>query len=133
MKESYIWTYHPAAENLLRTTLAIIVIIVSALVSAYYMEHVFFGFLALFVLFIGLGSYFFPTKYGVNEKGVVKEIVGQKWGKPWKYFRRKAFFDDGVLLSPLAKDSVLDKFRGWFLPTKNKEVRDFIREMMNNE
>lgn len=105
---------------------------VSAMVSAIFMEHLFFGVLAFIVLTVGLGSYFLPTTYGVNSKGVVREIIGNKWAKPWTYFRRVVFFDDGVLLSPLPNASRLDKFRGWFLPTKDEEIRMFIREKMKS-
>lgn len=94
------------------------------------MDHIFFGILALIVLFLGLGSYFFPTKYGVNKTGVIREIVGQKWAKPWSYFRRIEMFKDGILLSPLPRPSALDKFRGWFLPIKDDEVKTYIKEMM---
>jgi len=129
----YIWKIHPARENSLKTGMTVFTIIIIGIVSAIFMENIFFGFLALVVMFLGLGSFFFQTEFGVNEKGVVKRIAGKKWGKPWSFFKKIRVFKDGVLLSPIEKDSVLDKYQGWFLPTKDKDIINFIKSMMENE
>ena len=125
-----IWQNHPARKYILQTITTIIIIIITGVASAIFMQSLYFGIFAALILFLGLGSYFLPTWYSVNQNGVVKKIAGQKWAKSWSFFRRIAVFDDGVLLSPLERASVLDKFRGWFLPTSDEKTIDYIRMKM---
>ena len=124
--EGFIWKIHPARESWARTTAVSALIVLVGVLSAMFMEHAFYFFFAVTVLFLGLGSYFLPTTWGVNEDGVVKKIAGQKWGKPWSFFRRFKVTESGIFLSPMAKAGVLDRFQGWFLPVKDEKIRGFI-------
>jgi hypothetical protein len=127
------WKIHPAFEQPKKTVLALFLLVLSAIAASFYMGNPFFGLLSFIVLFLGLGSYFFPTTYGVNKTGVIRSISGQKWAKPWHYFSRIVEHKDGIFLSPLTHSSFLDNFRGWFLPTKDDKIRDFIRTQMENK
>ncbi len=129
---NFIWRVHPARENIFKTVAVSFFILLIGVLSALFMEHFFYFFFAVGVLFLGLGSFFLPTTFGVDEKGVIKKIAGQKWGKTWGFFKRYKVHEDGIFLSPIPHKSVLDRFQGWFLPTDDKSIKDFVLKMMES-
>ncbi len=86
----------------------------------------YWGLLA-FVLLLGANlSFITPTRYVLDPEGIT---VHRFWGKvhyPWSRFRRVAQDKNGVFLSPFARPSRLDAFRGLYLILPDAEVREQV-------
>ena len=131
--QNFIWIVHPAAERPWLAVGVSLFVVAIGIVSAFYIENIFIGFLAILLFTFGLRSFYFSTTYGVNDDGVIQRTLGQKWGKPWSFFRRYVCVENGVFLSPFVKPSRLDNFRGWFLPVTDKDIRTYIVDKMDDK
>lgn len=133
VENEFVWDIHPAREHPHRAAAILVIIIAAGIGSSWYMEQLYFGIFAVVVLFLGMGSFFFPSRYRVNPRGVVRKIAGMKWQKEWSYFARFNVLPDGLFLSPQPKPSALDNFRGWFLPTTDEKTKKFVVKMMEEQ
>ncbi|MBI2503336.1 MAG: hypothetical protein HYW07_08910 [Candidatus Latescibacteria bacterium] len=124
------WTAHPLAENPWpkSTLLGGVVAAVSA-GAAFSFEGLEYGLLSLGVLFASLSSYFCPTHYLLDEEGVQIRHLGRCRQRPWRQFCRIDRCREGIFLSPFARPSRLDPFRGCLLraPRDPEAVRHFAQ------
>jgi hypothetical protein len=67
------------------------------------------------VLGISLARYFAPTDYTLDGEGVRARFLGRERRRPWSEVRGVYPHRDGVHLSPFARPSPLDPFRGIYL------------------
>lgn len=74
-----------------------------------------FAVLAAVILTASLGVFFFPTKYTLMEKDLTVEFLGAKQVKKWKSFSRAVPERNGIFLSPFARKSFLENYRGIFV------------------
>ncbi len=97
-------------------------------------EHVGYGVLSFCILVGSLASYFFPSRYTLDEVGVSRVLLGRRSARSWSEFRRVDARDNGLFLSPFASTSRLDSFRGIFLPFhKNRDqVVYYVQRYVNN-
>jgi hypothetical protein len=88
-----------------------------------------YGLLSLAVLLVSLSSYFFPTHYQLGEAGVQVRHLGRSRLWPWAQFCRIDRCPEGIFLSPFARPSRLDSFRGCLLraPRDPEAVRHFAQ------
>lgn len=86
-----------------------VTVFISSLLALYY------GILALVLLFILLGPYFLPSRFEVSETGVKKFFFLFNRDRPWSAYKRYVRQKDGVFLSTFPAPSRLDSFRGDFL------------------
>lgn len=86
--------------------------------------------LAAVILMGALAKYFLPTWYVLDENGLTARQVGPGKRMAWSQVRRVAVMKDGVFVSPSARPSRMDSFRGVFLPFAGnaREVTEFVRE-----
>ncbi len=124
------WTSHPLVENPWPKSAAlggaVAVVSVGAALS---FEGVEYGLLSLAVLVASLSSYFFPTHYQLGEAGVKVRHLGRNRLWPWGQFCRIDRCREGIFLSPFARPSRLDSFRGCLLraPQDPEAVRSFAQ------
>lgn len=126
------WRSHPFRRGGWRRSLviAILILIPGGLGLLY---GPFYAFLALAILAASLGAYFFPTDYAFFEGGLQTRFLGGVRRYRWGQFRSFYIDQNGVLLSPFARRSRLENFRGIFLRFDDNqgEVLTIVRERVH--
>jgi len=126
------WVCHPAKKNMRVTILVSLFILVIMVVVYFATYSPFFTILAFVILFGSLASYYFPARYELTEDKIIVKTKMQTQIKTWSQYR--TFYPDknGVLLSPFARPSRLENFRGIYIRFWNNrdEVMAFVRERM---
>lgn len=115
-------TYHPASrEPLLASLVAALLVVISG--------GLFFLVAPLTALVLGLGlwgslaTFFLPSRYTLEEKGLAVSVGPLTQRYPWERFRRVSRDRNGLLLSPFLEPHRLDSFRGVFLPLDTESAR----------
>ena len=129
--EKLSWVSHPAK---IRKTAAICVLsfIFTMFVVVYLVtSSILMVLLAAFIFTGALSTFFFPTKYELTKDKVKVKYLFNKVEKETKNFRSYYPDKNGVLLSPFARPSRLENFRGLYVRYhQNKdEVDTFIKKM----
>ncbi len=88
------------------------VIAVAAWLSAEMMQQPAWGVFAALVLLAGCNRFFFPTKYELTEEGISARYPLKTVRYQWPELRRFVYDRTGGFLSPRAKRSFLDEYRG---------------------
>ena len=115
--ESLCWEVHPLRQEKASKSLLLIVIVATVSWSvAYSFDHFGYGLLSLCVIVFSLAHYFFPSRYRLDKTGVSRDLLGLQIRRSWTDFRRVDTRSNGLFLSPFARPSRLDSFRGLFLP-----------------
>ncbi|MFP4058232.1 MAG: hypothetical protein ACLF0G_15300 [Candidatus Brocadiia bacterium] len=88
-----------------------------------------YALLAGALLSLSLCRYFLPTRYHLDDQGAAVGFLGQWRRVPWGAVRRVSVHREGVHLSPFARPSRLDSFRGTYLrfAGNGQEVVRFVR------
>jgi hypothetical protein len=125
------WRVFRARETPVRTlfvTLFVIAVLVIAL--AYY--GLAMCLVALLVLFLALNSYYLPTTYTLNEKGITTDKLLFHYTRGWNEFRSHVRTSGGVVVSPFRNWTYLDNFRGihLLLPRDPKPVLDYLAQRL---
>lgn len=130
--KSLSWTSHPAKER----PVAAAVVFVIMLVVFYYVYHAtrspIMVLVAILVFLISLSTFFFPTRYTVDEKMVVIKYLYNSKERNISAFRTLFPGRRGVLLSPFLGPSRIENFRGFYLRygKYNKEqVDSFLADL----
>ena len=130
----YSWTVHPLRDNWKRTTLLLIFLVL--FFSAVYLsfQSITVTILSAVCLVCSLYRYFVPARYEFYNDRLVVVSFSRRSMKLWSDFR--SFYADrnGVLLSPFARPSRLENFRGVYVRFgrgKRDEILDFIRRMVH--
>lgn len=92
-----------------------------------------FLFLAVVILMSSLSPFFFPTRFELTEDKVRVFFLAVKKEKAWSEFRSYYPDKNGVFISPFAKPSRLENYRGIYLRYEgNKEtVLNFVKSKIN--
>jgi len=109
------WRYHPAAKSKVKTALATAVILAFGIFVWWYSQSTIFALLAALILTASLGVFFFPTRYTLTEEGLTVEFLGTRQVKKWSGFVRAIPESNGIFLSPFARKSLLEHYRGIFV------------------
>ena len=123
------WKCHPATRKPWVTLgVTVFVLVISMLVFAA-TDSKAFSFLALLVMFASLAKFYFPTKYRMTDEKITIKTTTQTLHKEWTIYR--SFYPDkkGVLLSPFARPTRMENFRGLYIMFANNrdEVIDFVK------
>ncbi|MFH1312035.1 MAG: hypothetical protein ABIJ00_02305 [Candidatus Eisenbacteria bacterium] len=122
------WSIFPFMEDLKRSIIVVVVILVCGLLVYLAFKDVFLALLSVLILFVSLHTYFSKTTYRLDRDGVVIRTSLAKTVKKWSDFKRYHADRKGVTLSPFAKPSRLEPFRSVRLLYKDNkdDVVEFI-------
>lgn len=127
------WVVHPLRDNWKRS-------VILSLFLTLFFSGVYWGFhsasitLLSTVFLIGsLYRYFIPFRYEFYDDRLVVTALFSRLTKPWSVFRSFYIDRNGVLLSPFAKPSRLENFRGVYVRFGGceAEVVDFIKSKIS--
>lgn len=127
-----IWTCHPAKRNM-KVTILVSAFIVMLIVIVYFMTYsIWWPILAFIILFGSLASFYFPTHYKFTEDEIEVKTKMQVHLKKWSQYRTYYPDKNGVLLSPFARPSRLENFRGMYIRFwyNKDEVMAFVKECL---
>ncbi len=95
-----------------------------------YLGNLIFGVIMFIVGFFSLASFYFPTKYRLDEEGVERVFMGMRAKRAWKELRRIEYSKGSLRLSPFTRRSILDPFRGIELPLCGNKglVESFVKQ-----
>lgn len=124
------WTSHPLKKSRKKTAYLILALfLVWSLV--FWATSYSWGFLFLAVLILtgSLSPYFFPTRYELTQDKLRVRFLAVRKEKAWSGF--KSFYPDknGVFVSPFARPSRIENYRGIYLryDGNQKQVLDFVK------
>lgn len=90
----------------------------------------------ILIFLITLSTFYFPTRYSVDEKIVTIKYVFSAKSRNLSAFRSVFPGLRGVLLSPYLAPSRLENFRGFYLrygKDNKAEVDSFLRDLLGEE
>ena len=128
-----IWKVHPLRENWTRSTLLLLFLLFLFSGIYWLFQSVIVALLSEIVVTSSLYRYFVPFRYELHERQLVVTAPLYRLTKPWDSFRSFYIDKNGVLLSPFAKPSRLENFRGVYVrfgPNRS-EVLDFIQSKIS--
>jgi hypothetical protein len=94
-------------------------------------RSLFWGLFSFAVLFLSLESFYFPTRFLLEEQKVTVIRRFSRSEREWSVFRRCTVDRDGLTLSPFARSSWLEAYRAIrlrFLPGNREAVVAFVRQ-----
>lgn len=111
------------------------VLITAFLVMVAVFYGVFWCIFGFVVLLVSVHSYFFPTRYELDNEEVIIKNIFMTQKRKLSEFRRVYVGRNGVLLSPFHRKTVLNQFRGVFLllPENRDEVLAFLKERVEKD
>jgi hypothetical protein len=125
------WTVHPLAEEPWTRTAALVLAVAgTSAAAAVGFEGLGYGMVSLGVLSASLSRYWLPTRYRLDDQGAWVVHLGLRRHWPWASIRRVEILRHGVFLSPFARPSRLDSFRGCYLRcgANREEVAGFAED-----
>ena len=127
------WRVHPLRENWMRSTLLFLFLLPLFSGIYWFFQSVFVALLSAAFVTGSLYRYFVPFRYELYEHQLVVTAPFYRLTKPWSDFRSFYVDNNGVLLSPFAKPSRLENFRGVYVRfgTNQSEVIDFIKSKIS--
>ncbi len=117
--ESIEYSYKPFNENPVRGILAFLALALFAYLAASELNSLFNGVVLFLVGFLSISSYYIRSTYKLDRIGVERRFLGLTDRREWGRFRSFYKLEGGILLSPFKGKSVLEKFRGFELPTQD--------------
>ncbi len=109
------WRSWPIRDDVPKSLLLVAVVLVVCVGVGFSFDGLGYGLIAVAILGVGLSRYFLPTRYTLDETGVLARFMGQTQRMPWSDVRRTLVHREGIHLSPFPEPSRLDSFRGVFL------------------
>ncbi len=108
---SIAWTSHPFRRQPGRGLALLALLALAAVLIGWWCRSWFWGVFAAGVLFLSLETYFFPTRYALDEKEVVVRKPFSASRNPWDAFRRVYEDRHGLTLSPYRRKTFLEPYR----------------------
>ena len=127
-----IWVVHPVFDNWKRS--AVLVAFLIMLIAAVYFasQSIYLTLLSVFFLAGALYKYFVPFRYQFDNQKVTIQSFFYRFEQDWTNFRSFYVDQNGILLSPFARPSRLENFRGVYIRFGNNKgaVIDFIKQQI---
>ncbi|MFH1700329.1 MAG: hypothetical protein ABIE07_07045 [Candidatus Zixiibacteriota bacterium] len=118
----YEYLCHPVKRNRTVSILVIMVMFICLVLTYFVTDSSFMTFLGAVILFGALSGFFFPTRYFFYEDHFIVKTKTQALRKEWSQYRSYYPDKNGVLLSPFARPTRLENFRGIYIKfEKNKD------------
>ena len=130
------WIVHPLRDNWKRSIL--LLLFLALLFSGVYWSFRSASVTILSAIFLigSLHRYFVPSRYEFHDDRLVVVSLSRRVAKPWSDFHSFYVDCNGVLLSPFAKPSRLENFRGVYVrfgSSQPNEIIDFIQRKVGAE
>jgi hypothetical protein len=115
-----------------RATVAVLFLALVAWTLQSWLHVGYFTVLAVLLLWGQVATFFLPTRYTLTDDAVVVRGLVTRREKPWTDFQSYLVDRDGILLSPFAARSRLERFRGLSLQFHGNrdEVIAFVESAM---
>jgi len=129
------WSSHPVKKKALISILVIVFLFVVWLVVYLATSSLFLTGLSVVIMLGSLSSFFLPTHYELDQEKVKIRFFLTKREREWSTFRSFYVDKNGVLLSPFAKPSRLENFRGVYVRfSQNKDqVVDLVKSKIERQ
>ncbi len=109
------WTAHPAKRQPEQIALIAAIVLVTAWVVMVTLESPWLALVAAVILVVSVGQFLFPTRYRLTDAGVEeRRLLGRKF-RAWSDLRRIQVGPGAALVSPFARPSWMDRYRGIML------------------
>ena len=126
------WTAHPAKERPRDVALVLCVFCLTMAATLIAFQSLFLTGLAAVILTLGISSFLLPTTYSLSEWGVEAKGMVRKRARGWSELRRYEIGKEAVLVSPFAKKTRLDRYRGMVLLLGNADRDQVVRMLELN-
>jgi hypothetical protein len=120
------WTAHPARRRPRDVALVVAVLLVTTGVVLGALESLWLTFLAAVFLIASVAPFLFPTHYRLTEEGVQERRLLRTRERRWTDLRRIQVGPGAALVSPFARPTWLDRFRGIVLYFDGTPDRDRV-------
>ena len=129
------WSSHPVKKKALISILVIVLLFVVWSVVYLATSSLFLTGLSVIIMLGSLSSFFLPTHYELDQEKIKIRFFLTKREREWSTFRSFYVDKNGVLLSPFAKPSRLENFRGIYVRfSQNKDqVVDFVKSKIERQ
>ncbi len=91
------------------------VVLISAWTVLVTLGSPYLALLAVVLLVVAIAPFLFPTHHRLGDDGVEVRRLGARRFRPWPELRRVQIGRGGALLSPFARPSWMDRYRGLLL------------------
>jgi hypothetical protein len=109
------WSVHLARRRPRQAAAAVALIVFASLAAGIGFRSALLGVLACALLTASIGDFLFPLTFSLTDDGVEVRGLLHRRRMAWSQVRRMMRDELGVKLSPLAKRSRLDAYRGIYL------------------
>ncbi len=130
------WSIHPFGERRALGIGVLLVIVIASVGAAIWTKGLFWGAFSFLVLFLSLESFYFPTRYRLEEGRLIVFRRFSKSEREWGIFRRCYLDRDGLTLSPFRKSSLLEAYRVIrlrFTSGNRDEVIAYVRARLGSD
>lgn len=128
------WTVHPLCDSWKRSALLFLFLTAIFITVYFFWRSVWVTLFSAILLIGSLYRYFVPFRYELYADELVVTSLFYRAAKPWSDFHSFYVDRNGVLLSPFAKPSRLENFRGLYVRfgSNRLEVIDFIKRKISS-
>jgi len=133
--KSLSWISHPAKERPVAAAMVIVLVLGVFYLVYSATQNTLMVLIAVLIFLISLSTFFFPTRYNIDEKRVTIKYLYTLKERNVSAFRTVYPGRRGILLSPFLGPSRLENYRGFYLRygRGNKvEVDKFLAELIQN-
>lgn len=113
--EPYEWTAHPARRRPQDVMLLAAVTMFSAYAVLVSLGSGFLAALAVVILLVAVTPFIAPTRYRIDGEGVSERRLGRHRFRAWGDLRRVQVGKGAALVTPFARASWMDRYRGILL------------------
>jgi hypothetical protein len=110
--EIYEWTAHPARRRPQDLMLVVAVVMLAAYAVLISLESAFLTALAAAILLVAVAPFLAPTRYRIDDDGVSERRLGRHRFRAWADLRRMSVGKRAALVTPFARRSWMDRYRG---------------------
>lgn len=128
------WTVFPVTESKSKAVIAILAPPLAMLLIFLLMHSWLWAGLAFILLFSSEFPFFLKTRYVFDDQGVTMRRGGANISRKWEQINSCYPDKNGVLLSPFAKPTWLENFRGIYLQygKHREEILSVLNERIKN-
>jgi hypothetical protein len=106
------WTAHPAKRRPRDVALvaAVVLVTVGGVLGTFH--SALFAAIASVLLVVSVAPFLLPTRYVLSDDGIEQRRAGRTRARRWRELRRVEVGREAALVSPFARPSALDRYRG---------------------